>query len=257
MNRIKLKMDARADLRGRLFVALQPLSILILIGYAVGIFGTLATKTAKTDLALALNIIDICLSIAYGVVYFSLTVGVSRFYLKFINREFATWATVFDDLKDSKVFLQEFLAYLVSGLLITVGLVLLVVPGIYLAIRYSQVQYIFAEHPKTKWRDAMTRSANLMQGHYWDFFVLVLSFFWWYLLVAITGGLASFYVAPYIYCAMSRYYKSLTYALGGVNKDDFGDTFKATFDTSGNNPFDDTIYGTTVKNEKDDNPFEF
>lgn len=258
MNRIKLKMDSRADLRGRLILALQPLAIMILISYTVSIFGTLANKTSNADLATALNVINSCLSIAYAVVYFSLSVGVSRFYLKFINNENVTWATVFDDLKKPKIFAQEFAAAFISGIIIILGFVLFIVPGIYLTIRYSQMQYVFAEQPKTKWRDAMTRSADLIKGHYWEIFVLWLSFFWWYLLIAVTFGLASIYVAPYINCAMARYYKSLIYALDGNPDANDGNTFYAAQDTqNNNNPFDDTIYGTTVKNEKDGNPFEF
>lgn len=86
---------------------------------------------------------------------------------------------------------------------------LLVIPGIIKAYAYSMSYYILAENPELTANQCITRSKEMMQGHKWDLFVLDLSFFWWYLLVLITFGLAAIYVAPYRSAAVANFYNSI------------------------------------------------
>lgn len=83
---------------------------------------------------------------------------------------------------------------------------LLIVPGLIAAIKYSMTSYIIAENPDTPITDAVDMSRNMMDGHKMDYLMLVLSFVPWLLLVAVTCGLASFYVAPYMNTATAQFY---------------------------------------------------
>ena len=49
----------------------------------------------------------------------------------------------------------------------------------------------------------------MMNGHKWDLFVLQLSFFWWFLLVMVTLGIAAIYVTPYISATTANFYNSI------------------------------------------------
>ena len=49
----------------------------------------------------------------------------------------------------------------------------------------------------------------MMIGHKWELFVLLFSFFWWYLLCFITFGIAVIYVAPYINTTIVNFYEKL------------------------------------------------
>jgi uncharacterized membrane protein len=48
-----------------------------------------------------------------------------------------------------------------------------------------------------------------MQGHRWRLFVLCLSFFWWFLLVTVTAGIALIYVGPYMSATLAGFYQDL------------------------------------------------
>ena len=57
--------------------------------------------------------------------------------------------------------------------------------------------------------DAITKSRQMMDGHKADLFILQLSFFFWWMLVPFTFGLALIYVIPYMSAAMTNFYLSL------------------------------------------------
>lgn len=233
MDRFRLKNDAKADIRGKVWLALQPLMIMYIINYVIGFFSSAAETTDKQNVYIALTVIYSVLAFVYAVLYFSMYVGACRYYLGFVNKQYMSWTVIFDGMKNSKQFGQQFLCYLLTDLIIAAGTVCLIVPGIYFAMRYSLIGYIFAENPDMKWRDAMKRSSALMEGHIFEEFCLIFSFFWWWCLCAITFGLAAIYVAPYMSCTMARYYLSLKYTAEGYTFD--GGATGGT--AGGSNPF--------------------
>ena len=88
---------------------------------------------------------------------------------------------------------------------------LLIVPGIIKSFAYSQAGLIFAEDVKngakiTSLSEYLTRSQDLMQGYKGRFFWLQLSFIGWWILVALTFGIAAIYVIPYYNATMAEFY---------------------------------------------------
>ena len=69
--------------------------------------------------------------------------------------------------------------------------------------------YIIEDNPSISGSEAIKKSKEMMKGHKWELFVLLFSFFWWYLLCGITFGLAAIYVLPYINATMVNYYEKL------------------------------------------------
>lgn len=87
---------------------------------------------------------------------------------------------------------------------------LLVIPGIIKGYEYRMIPYILSENPGIDQRRAFELSRAMMTGQKWNAFVLDLSFFLWYLLGAITCGLANvFYVNPYIAATNAELYAVL------------------------------------------------
>lgn len=86
---------------------------------------------------------------------------------------------------------------------------LFVIPGIIKAYSYRMAFFILADNPELSANEALQKSKEMMKGHKLDLFVLDLSFIWWFLLVAITFGVASIYVAPYVGATQANFYKSL------------------------------------------------
>ena len=90
---------------------------------------------------------------------------------------------------------------------------LLVIPGIIKSFAYSQSVYIYRDHldqhDPIKYREAVTLSRRLMDGHKWEFFILQLSFIGWFIIAIITFGLAAIWVVPYYQLTTANFYKHL------------------------------------------------
>ena len=98
---------------------------------------------------------------------------------------------------------------LMMGLRIFLWSLLLIIPGIIAALRYSQAIYLMLEDPEMGINEALKKSAKLMQGYKGTYFVLGLSFILWNMLAGITGGLANLYVAPYMELTYVQFYYDL------------------------------------------------
>ncbi|WP_243686372.1 DUF975 family protein [Lentilactobacillus rapi] len=83
----------------------------------------------------------------------------------------------------------------------------------YQAFSYSQAYYIYRDAidhgEQIGYLDAITRSRQLMDGHKWEYFVMILSFIGWGLVVLITFGIAAIWVQPYYTLSFANFYNEL------------------------------------------------
>ena len=98
---------------------------------------------------------------------------------------------------------------LVGGLLVFLWSLLLVVPGIVAAYRYSQAIYILLDHPEKSVLECIRESKELMNGRKGELFNLDLSLIGWALLGAFIP-LAAVWTAPYIRTIHALYHMELT-----------------------------------------------
>ncbi len=97
--------------------------------------------------------------------------------------------------------------YLLVYLYTVLWTLLFIIPGIIKSISYSMVPYILKDNPEMKYNAAIERSMAMMHGYKLKYFILILSFIGWMLLVAITFGLASFFVTPYMTASYAHFYE--------------------------------------------------
>ena len=100
---------------------------------------------------------------------------------------------------------DAFLANLISGILIALGIVCLIVPGIILAIMWMFTFPVIGETPLGFW-EAMRESSRLTEGYRWRLFLLALAC----ILVAILGLLV-FCVGVFVACAVDLAALGLAY----------------------------------------------
>ena len=84
---------------------------------------------------------------------------------------------------------------------------LLVIPGIIAAYRYSMATYIFFDNPEMGAMDCIRASKQMTNGYKGKLFVLDLSFIGWSILSIIP--LVSIYTTPYISTTKANYYRAL------------------------------------------------
>lgn len=100
-------------------------------------------------------------------------------------------------------------AYLLTLLLILLWSLLLIIPGIIAAIRYSQTLYIIADNPNIKVIDAIKESKRMMNGSKMRYFKLSISFIGWLLLSILTLGIGLLWLLPYINTSLTIFYEDL------------------------------------------------
>ena len=139
-----------------------------------------------------------------------IAVGLNYFFVKNVQGER-------EELSVTTPFTEAFRNYprklggsLWMGLFVFLWALLFIIPGIIKGISYSMTQYLLADCPNVKARDALKLSMRMMNGHKWEYFVLGLSFLGWILLSVLTLGILSvFYVDPYMRSSFAEYYLEL------------------------------------------------
>lgn len=102
--------------------------------------------------------------------------------------------------------------YVMIGVRIFLWSLLLVVPGIIAAFRYSMASYYLAENPEISAAEAIERSKQAMNGHKMHYFMLQFSFIGWSLMVMVVqmlllgmGFVIAFVVAQFLSLFVSAY----------------------------------------------------
>ena len=139
----------------------------------------------------------ICLPLGWGfVVYF----------LRLIRDEDLGYGHLFDGYKD---FVRIFLAQLLSSILITLGFIALIVPGVIAAAGLVMTPFILKDDPTIDAIDAMKMSWKMTDGHKGDLIWLFLSFFGWMILAGLTLGIGFLFLYPYMQTALAHAYEEL------------------------------------------------
>ncbi len=198
MTRKELKTISKQQLKGNWLNAIGVILAVSVISWVLSFLG----------LEFEDNLwVSTLLTIVTFLVIAPLELGQSAFFLKLAKNKEGKFTDLFSGYKN---FLRAVGVSLLAGIIISIGFVLLFVPGIILSIMYSQIYYILAENPDMGVREVLKRSRVIMNGHKWDYFVLMLSFILWEILTAITGGLAGLYVIPYYEATFANFYLDIS-----------------------------------------------
>ena len=106
-------------------------------------------------------------------------------------------------------FWSAFKVTFLVGLFTFLWSLLFVIPGIIKSFSYSMSTYILAENKGKPALECINESKAMTNGHKMDLFVLGLSIIGWGFLCAITLGIASIWVIPYMQATYANAYNSL------------------------------------------------
>lgn len=95
------------------------------------------------------------------------------------------------------------------GLKVFLWTLLFIIPGIIMAFAYAMTPFILDEHPEIGVWEASTRSREMMRGHKFDYFWLMLSFIGWYILCILTLGIGFLWLTPYMQTTAAAFYNEL------------------------------------------------
>lgn len=103
-------------------------------------------------------------------------------------------------------FVKAFGLYIVISLFIFLWALLLIIPGIIAAYRYSMSFYILADNPDMGIMEALNRSKIMMRGNKWKLFCLNLSFIGWAILCVLSFGVGFLWLIPYVEVSIIAFY---------------------------------------------------
>ncbi len=198
MDRLKIKGKARNMIKGKLWDLWKPMLYIILIEI---IFGVILTATGVESNSSTEAILNLILSFVIA----PLSVGVYVYMLNFVRKKSYNIQDLFSQLKN---FIPIILITFLVSLFISLWSILLIIPGIIVALGYSMVVYLIADGSIDVW-GTLKKSKDMMKGFKWDYLVFNLSFIGWIILGALTFGVAFIYVIPYINIANTLYYEEL------------------------------------------------
>ena len=171
-------------------------------------------NSGKTDTAMTLinrsapgagaTLIDMLLHLALGVV----GAGFSLFTLNAVRRA----GPVFGNLLDGFGMMPRLLFLLIlEYVFILLWSLLLVIPGLIAAYRYSFAVYIMLDHPEYSAMECLRRSKEMTQGYKWQLFILDLSFILWWIASVIPGAgyVVQIYFTPYKEAVHVLYYEEI------------------------------------------------
>ncbi len=160
-----------------------------------------------------------------------MTLGYAMFAISIFRRRETSAAEVFYGFER---FGKAFGLYIVTSIFICLWAVLLIVPGIIAAFRYSMSFYILADNPEIGIMEAIEQSKKMMRGNKWKFFCLNLSFIGWLFLSFFTLCIGLLWLLPYMEVSVIAFYDIANGSLRAARSIDEESGFRGEASKDGN-----------------------
>ena len=131
-------------------------------------------------------------------------VGLALFFLNLHDGNKLEINTIFNPFKD--VWLNSVLAYFMMIVIILLGFILFIIPGVIATLMFSQVLYIIAEDNKIDPYNALVKSKKMMEGNKWKLFKIMLIILLLAIVCILTLGIGFIWLAPYQNAVYAKFY---------------------------------------------------
>ncbi|MEI6212159.1 MAG: DUF975 family protein [bacterium] len=175
-------------------------------GLAIGVTVVIGLIQVALSLLTNIPLIGLVFSLGSLLISGALALGIACFWISLSRTGSGSMSQAFSGFER---FGTAFLAYLLMGIFIFLWWLLLVVPGIIAAYRYSQTWYVLADNPQMDALDAIRCSKQIMRGNKWKLFCLHWRFFGWILLCLLTCGIGFLWLGPYMSMSAAKFYEDL------------------------------------------------
>lgn len=196
MNRVEIKNFAKEKISGNLG------SIWKILIIALGI-----SLASTCVLSILFNKMDAdFLDSLLGILMMPLGIGTTAFFISLIENENFEAKDLFKYYHD---FVKIIGVTILMGLIIMLGYICFIIPGIILTLSYSLVPIILIKKPELGIVETLKYSREKMQGHKLDTFVLGLSFIGWAILGTLTFGILYIWLYPYMQLTFTKFYLNI------------------------------------------------
>ena len=134
-------------------------------------------------------------------------VGMALFFLNLYDGNKLEIRTIFNPFKE--VWLNSVLAYFMMIVIIFIGSILFIIPGIIASLMFSQAFYIIAEDNKIDPYNALVKSKKMMEGNKWKLFKIILRILLLAIVCILTLGIGFIWLAPYQNAVYAKFYNTI------------------------------------------------
>ena len=135
-----------------------------------------------------------------------ISIGLATYSLSIANEEDYSYNQIFTGFK---YFFKALFLYLMFNISVFIGILFFLIPGVIIALMFSQIFYIMAEDPQIGVIDAFKKSASLMKNKKLQLFGLGMRYFGLYILGIFTLGIWWLWLTPQMYVSLAIFYKEL------------------------------------------------
>lgn len=196
MNRVEIKNFAKEKLSGNLGSIWKILIIALGISLAAGVVFGILFNSMDADF----------LDSLLGILMIPLGVGTTAFFISLIENENFEAKDLFKYYHD---FVKIIGVTILMGLVVMLGYICFIIPGIILTFSYILVPVILIKKPELGIVETLKYSREKMQGHKLDAFVLGLSFIGWAILGTLTLGILYIWLFPYMQLTFTKFYLNI------------------------------------------------
>ena len=105
---------------------------------------------------------------------------------------------------------KAFIFYVLYIVIVVLGFICLIIPGIIFSLMFSQVYYILCKDPEIGVIDAFKKSAAMMNGHKWQYFKLGLRYGFYFFLSVFTLFIWALWLFPQMYTSYALFHKKVS-----------------------------------------------
>lgn len=181
---------AKNNLKGKYLIYFVVMTILTLVSFITTIFKD------ENSVSIIILLIDILIASFVTIYCYTLDLNIA----KGKNNIIPDINGVF-----SKTFKTVGLIFLMS-LIIIIGTIFFIIPGIYASLCFSQAFYVLIEDDNKGIIECLKESSRLMKGNVWNYILLNISFVPYILLSIITLGIYLFWAIPIMNVSTASFY---------------------------------------------------
>lgn len=137
------------------------------------------------------------------------TIAATAISLAITNNHVPEWKDAVKDMRTYVVPVKLFMVSLFVNIFTIIGLVFLVLPGIYIATRFMFYPFYVLEHSEKRIGDLVTGSYAMTQGHFWKLFFFLVTLCILNVIGALLLGIGLLVTIPISLLAAGYAYKAL------------------------------------------------
>ncbi|MAC92058.1 MAG: hypothetical protein CMO99_05905 [Woeseiaceae bacterium] len=169
------------------------------------VFACLFLASALPQIVLSLSPTNVLLNLVVVCVSAYLQVGIALYCLEIYKGKEVNWLMIFSRFNGFK----PVIFMLIYSIIVFLGLILLVVPGIILGLMYSQVFFILADDPDVGVIEAFNMSSRMMKNNMWQLFMLSLEALLYFIAGVFTLLIWWVWLLPRYSVAYAGFYEAL------------------------------------------------